>query len=41
MMQSDWMGNWGIGPMTGWGGLWMVLVVIVVIAGIVAVISRK
>jgi len=41
MMKGDWMGSWGTGHMDGGGGLWMILVVILVIAGIVAVIRKK
>jgi hypothetical protein len=41
MMQGDWMGNWGSGYMGGAGGLWMILVVILVIVGIAAVIRKK
>ncbi|MDP1756597.1 MAG: hypothetical protein Q8L38_04005 [Pseudohongiella sp.] len=41
MMRGDWTGSWGTGYMGGSGGLWMVLVVILVIAGIVVVIRKK
>ncbi|MHB1332004.1 MAG: hypothetical protein ACYCY1_05360 [Sulfuriferula sp.] len=41
MMRSDWMGSWGNGYMGGWGRLWMILAVILVIVGIVAVIRKK
>lgn len=35
------MGSWGTGYMSGWGGLWMILVVGLVIVGVVAVIRKK
>ncbi len=41
MMQGGWMGNWGTGYMGGWGGLGMVLIVILFVAGIVALIRKK
>ena len=41
MMQGDWMGSWGAGYMGGWGGLPMILVVVIVIGGIVAIVRKK
>ncbi len=41
MMQGGWMGNWGAGYMGGWGGLGMVLIVILFVVGIVALIRKK
>ena len=40
MMQGEWMGSWGTGFMGG-GGLWMVLVVVLIVAGIIAVFRKK
>ncbi|OIQ87416.1 hypothetical protein GALL_307110 [mine drainage metagenome] len=41
MMQGNWMGDWGTGYMHGWGGLWMLLIVILAIVGMIAVIRKK
>ena len=41
MMQGNWMGGWGTGYMNGWGGLGMVLIVVLVIAGIIAITRKK
>ena len=41
MMQGDWMGSWGTGYMGGWGGLLMILVVLLIIVGLVAAIRKK
>ena len=40
-MQGNWMEGWGTGYMSGSGGLWMVLIVVLVIAGIVAIMRKK
>jgi len=37
-MMEGWMGNWGTGSMGGWGGPWMILVLILAVVGIVAVV---
>ncbi|MEO7813656.1 MAG: hypothetical protein ABIR73_16600 [Usitatibacter sp.] len=34
-MMEGWMGSWGAGSMGWWGGAWMILFWILVIAGIV------
>lgn len=41
MMQGNWMGGWGTSHMSGWGGLWTVLIVVLVIAGIVVIMRKK
>ena len=40
MMQGGWMGDWGTSYMGGWGGLGMVLIVILVVVGIAALIRK-
>jgi len=41
MMQGNWMGDWGAGYM-GWsGGLWMLMIGIVITVGIVDLIYKK
>lgn len=40
MMQGSWMGDGGTGFMDGWGGLGMVLIVVLVVAGIAARIRK-
>ena len=40
MMQGNWSG-WGTGYMGGWGGLWTVMIVALVIVGIVAIMRKK
>ena len=37
-MMDGWMGDWGVGSMGWWGGSWMVLFWILVIAAIVALV---
>lgn len=40
MMQGEWMGSWGTGFMGG-GGLWMVLVAVLLVVAIIAVSRKK
>jgi len=40
MMQGGWMGDWGTSYMGGWGGLGMVLIVILIVVGIAALIRK-
>ncbi len=39
MMQGEWMGSWGTGFMGG--GLWMVLVVVLVAAVVIAILRKR
>ena len=40
MMNGDWMSGWGTDYMGGWGGLGMILILVLIVIGVVAIMRK-